>query len=87
MEKEQLEVSEDFKEGFNKADMIVTYMPHILKGVQMPEKDATEWDKGFTARLKKYEQDKEILKEYTPEKPNFLKDKGDKTPDKNREFD
>ena len=81
---EILEVSEQYKKGFNKADWVLTYMPHVLKGVKMPEKDETEYDKGFTARLLKYEKDQQMLKEYAPEKPNFLKDRGDvgKTQDK-----
>ena len=87
MDKEQLEVSEDYKKGFNKADMIVTYMPHILKGVKMPEKDETEWDKGFTARVKKYEKDQEMLKQHAPEKPKALKEKDMKAPSKSRDLD
>lgn len=36
-EKEELKVSEEYKKAYNQADMICTYMPHILKGIKLPE--------------------------------------------------
>jgi len=68
MEEEKLEVSEEYKKAYNKADMIVTYMPHVLKGVQMPDKNLTEGDKGFIARVKEYEREQEALKNFSVDK-------------------
>lgn len=68
MEDEQLEVSKEYKKAYNQADMILTYMPHILKGVQMPEKDITDYDKGFSARIREYEKEQEAIRNFSVEK-------------------
>ncbi|MEM9297171.1 MAG: hypothetical protein AAGA64_02180 [Bacteroidota bacterium] len=88
-EKEQLEVSKEYKEAYNKADMIVTYMPHILKGVKMPEKDKSEFDKGFSARLKEYEKEQELLRGYQVErmKQDYKKDMDNPSKDQDRGID
>jgi len=83
---EPLKVSKDYKEGFNKADMLLTHMPNVLKGIHMPDRDETEWDKGFNDRLRKHEKEKKRLMEYAPEKPKALKEleNKDKTISKDR---
>jgi hypothetical protein len=51
MEEEQHEVPAAFKKGYNQADMLFTYMPNVLKGVNISDRNETDYDKGFNARL------------------------------------
>jgi hypothetical protein len=85
MEDEKLEVSEEYKKAYNKADMIVTYMPNVLKGVQMPDKNLSEGDKGFIDRIKEYEKEQEALRTFSVDKlrQDYQKDRG--MPDKSKD--
>lgn len=67
MEEENLKVSEEYKKAYNQADMICTYMPHLLKGIKMPEKDQSEYTKGFQDRIKQYEIEQDAIKNFSYE--------------------
>ncbi len=55
---EQLQVSDDYKKAFNKADFICNYMPHLLKEITIPEKGFNDYTQGFKDRVQQY--DKEV---------------------------
>ncbi|MDN5215045.1 hypothetical protein QQ020_23390 [Fulvivirgaceae bacterium BMA12] len=67
---EDLKVSEDYKKAFNYADMICSYAPESLKEIKIPEKQSSEFLKGFQDRITQYEKEKkkEAIKYFSPEK-------------------
>jgi len=56
---EELNISEDYKKAYNRADILCRYMPHLLKDIDMPEYDMSEYSKGFKDRVRQFEQDKD----------------------------
>ncbi len=56
---ENLKISEDYKKAYNQADMICRHMPHLLKGITIPENEPTEYTKGFQDRIKQYEAERQ----------------------------
>nr|WKN34352.1 hypothetical protein K4G66_18410 [Tunicatimonas sp. TK19036] len=78
-EKENLKVSEEYKKAYNQADMIYTYMPHILKGIKIPEGEKSEYAQGFKDRIRQYEMEKDAIKNFSYEqlREKYGKDLGD----------
>ncbi|MDO5970307.1 hypothetical protein Q4Q35_10865 [Flavivirga aquimarina] len=65
---ENQKVSEDYKKAYNQADMICTYMPHLLKGMNLPKDEPSEYTKGFQDRVKQYEKEQEAIKNFSVER-------------------
>lgn len=64
---ESTKVSKEYLKAYNQADMICTYMPHLLKGMTIPGGEPSEYTKGFQERINQYEQEKKMLKKLQPD--------------------
>ncbi len=65
---EDLKVSEQYKKAYNQADMICTYMPHLLESMTFPKDEPSEYTKGFQDRVKQYEIEQKAIKNFSVEK-------------------
>lgn len=54
---EELNVSPLYKRGFNDAYMLSELKPEILKGMQIPEKEPSEYTRGFKDGQKQHEKE------------------------------
>ena len=88
---EELKVSEEYKKAYNQADMLCTHMPHLLKGISIPENEPSEYTKGFQDRLSQFEKEKDAVKDFSIEqlREKYGKDigKGDRDQSKDIEKD
>ena len=84
-EEQEIKPSAEYIKAYNQADMICTYMPHVLEGMQTPENEPSEYTRGFTARVREYEIEQDMIKnfslddlkgKYGKDLDTYLKDKG-----------
>lgn len=64
-EEKETKPSADYIKAYNQADMICTYMPHLLEGMQAQENEPSEYTRGFTDRVRQYEIEQDILKNFS----------------------
>lgn len=86
---DDVKVSKEYKKAYNQADKICTYMPHLLKGMTVSEKEPSEYTKGFRDRVKQYEMEQEAIKNFTYDKlkEEYSKELGTPKKDKSKGMD
>ena len=86
-DKEQLKVSEDYKKAYNRADMICTYMPHVLKGIKIPEVEKDDYAKGFQDRIRQYEMEQDKIKNFSYDqlREKYNRDLGEPNKDRSKD--
>lgn len=61
--------SKEYLKAYNQADMICTYMPHLLKGMTIPDQEPSEYTRGFQDRVDQYELEQRAMEKFSPERP------------------
>jgi|GEM_PF-2075534 len=86
---EELKVSEEYKKAYNHADMICTHMPHLLKGMTLPENEPSEYTRGFQDRVAQFEKEKDAIKFFSVDrlKDRYSKDHDVQEKDQKRDIE
>ena len=58
---------ENYIKGYNHAEMICTRMPHLLKGIHVPDNEPGDYTKGFQDRVRQYEIEQDAIKNFSYE--------------------
>lgn len=79
-----------YAKGYNHAEFLCNNMPEILKGITTPDNEPSDYTLGFQDRVKEYEREQSMIKNFSPtvfldpkSKQELDKDK-DKGPDMDR---
>lgn len=87
MAEETLKVSDEYLKAYNHADMLCTYMPHIVETMELPQHETSEYSKGFRDRVRQFEIERDAMRNFSVEQ---LREKYGKDLDaygKNRDLD
>lgn len=68
---EETKVSELYKKGFNQAYMLSKNMPEVLKGMQIPSNEPSEYTKGFADGQKQHEKERGLAPHQKPKDRNY----------------
>ncbi len=81
---ELLKVSEDYKKGFNQADMMCTYMPNVVKSIEIPNESENEYTNGFRDGILQCKAKQRAMKKFSFKKVLEKKSGDTTTHDKSR---
>lgn len=65
---EDIKVSKEYKKAYNQADLICTYMPHLLDKIETPKNEPSAYKQGFEDRIKQYEIERDAIRHFSVER-------------------
>ena len=62
---EELKISALYKRGFNDVELLIEHNPELLKDMKVPDKEPDEYTSGFSDRLKLFERELALQKDFS----------------------
>ena len=63
---EDTKVSNEYLKAYNQADMICTYMPHLIPTIEIQVNEpGDDYTRGFDDRLRQFEKEQEAVKNFS----------------------